>query len=88
MKSRILVVPFDLPSTGATTEEAGYEYFENSLRQNYFSSVIGWIAGLGKILKQSKDVIQTTRLELIDISKGKTRNATEWSILLFFLKKV
>ena len=89
LKSRILVVPFNSPSTGPTTEEeeAGYECFENSLRRNIFSSVIGWIVSLGQKLMQSKDEIQTTKLELVD-GRGKTRNITGWSILIFFLKKV
>jgi len=84
-----LVVPFNSPSTGPSTEEeeAGYECFENSLRRNFFSSVIGWIVSLGQKLIQSKDEIQTTKLELAD-GGGKTRNITGWSILLFFLKKV
>ena len=85
-----MVVPFESPSTGPTTEEeeAGYECFENSLRRNCFSSVIGWIVALGQKLIQSKDAIQTTKLEIVDNSIGKTRNATGWSILLFFLKEV
>ena len=88
LKSHILVVLFNSPSTGPTTEEeAGYECFENSLRRNIFSSVIGWIVSLGQKLMQSKDEIQTTKLELVD-GGGKTRNITGWSILLFFLKKV
>lgn len=84
-----MVVPFNSPSTGPTTEEeeAGYECFENSLRCNAFSSVIGWIVSLGQELMQSRDEIQTTKLELVD-GAGKTRNATGWSILLFFLKEV
>ena len=86
-----MVVPFNSPSTGPTTveEDAGYEGFENNLHTNYFASAIGWIVSLGQKLDQfGKEEIQATKLELVNTTTQKTRNAMGWSVLLFFIKQV
>ena len=45
VKSRILEIPFSLPATGPTNEEA-FDEFKSALEDGTFSSAIGWLVSL------------------------------------------
>lgn len=91
MKTRTLVVPFSPPSTGPINaeEDAAYEEFENNLLNYYYTSAIGWIVGLRKLLlEEGKAKIQSTKQQLQKACVMKTRNITGCSIAIFVLEQV
>lgn len=84
-------MPFSLPSTGpvSTEEDQAYEEFEKNLLNHYYTSVMGWVVSLRKILiEKGKSEIQQTKLQLQEVFGMKIRNATGWAIALFFLQQV
>lgn len=89
LKSCILIIPFNKPSTGPVTpeEDTAYEEFEDKLHQQYFASAVRWIVSLWqKLLNEGRDEIQDEKFEFENNTSQNTRNITSWSILFFFLK--
>jgi len=90
LQSRILVIPFQLPSIGPTTpeEDAAYNQLEQYLLTHYFTSAVGWVVKMGKeFFDTGPAFIQNTRKQLVN-DKANARNATGWAILLFFLHEM
>ena len=67
VRSRVLLVPFSLPSTGPTTPEevCAYEEFKECPLSKKFSSAIGWIVQLKEVFdKNGKEYVQSVQAEL------------------------
>ena len=91
MKTRTLIIPFSPPSIGPSNaeEDAAHEEFENNLFNNYYSSAIGWIVGLRKVLlNEGREKIQNAKLQLQNACVMKARNITGCSIEIFVLEQV
>ena len=91
MTSRILLVPFSLPTTGPTTpdEMNAYDEFQQSQLNHSFSSAVGWVVYQRQIfLESGKEYVLDTQAELRDAFGMKVRNITGWASCLFILKQV
>lgn len=90
--SRILLVPFDLPSCGpVTTKECQlYTTFQNNCEGGKYSPIVRWVINQGNRLEDGGD----TRFQEIrdDLQKNArslvSRNIMSWAVSLYFLEKV
>lgn len=91
MRSRVLLVPFSLPSTGPTTEEEfdAFEEFKQSLEKGRFSSAVGWVVKQREVFLQSGRVfVQSMQQQIRGSLESRIRNTTGWASCLFFLNQV
>ncbi len=91
MRSRILRIPFSLPTTGPTTrqEMEAYDYFKQSLIEKRFSSAIGWVVKQRKEFEENgKAYVQSMQEELRNACGMSVRNTTGWASCLFFFNQV
>lgn len=91
VRSRVLLVPFELPSTGPTSLEEfeAFEVFEEALMDHYYSSAVGWLVSLHTVLLgEGKCFIHDMKQELRDAFGLKIRNTVGWALCLFFAKQV
>lgn len=87
----MLIVPFDLPSTGPTRPEEyeQFELFEERLQQHHCSSSVGWLVKQRLVLlREGKSFVDAMKTELCDVFKMRVRNTIGWALCLFFLKQV
>ena len=91
VRTRVLLVPFNLPPTGPTTADEceAFEKFEDSVQAHVYSSAVGWLISQGQVLvSEGKSVIAEIRCRLKDSFGLKSRNTLGWSICLFFASQV
>ena len=91
VRSRVLLVPFSLPTTGPITLEEmdAYEEFKLSLNANEFSSAVGWVVLQGQeFLTYGKEFVKSMQTELREAFGLKIRNINGWASCLFFVKQV
>ena len=91
VKSRVLLIPFDLPSTGPTKDEEykQFEEFEEKLHNHHYSSAVGWLVKLRLLLlSEGKSFVEEMKTELHDVFQMRVRNTIGWALCLFFLKQV
>lgn len=89
VRSRALVIPFSLPCIGPTDIEGDqlFQSLDECLQGNEFSSCIGWVVKLGKgLMAEGRQFVGEMRGRMRD--KFSSREATNWSILLWFLEQV
>ena len=92
MLSRILSIPFDLPSCGpVNTEESRlFMEFVHNCESGVYSSLVGWVIGLGEEFTKHGD---DRMFQLRDMLSAKVptmlpRNQSGWAVCLYFLEKV
>ena len=82
---------FDLPSCGPVTASECNHYmtFQRKCENGEYSSLVGWIVGLEKKLRESNSRVQELREELqSSMDWMVSRNVTSWAVCLYFLEQV
>ena len=89
--SRLLLIPFNLPKIGGTSEEDCVNFQKLGNLKKLASSCIGWAISLGKKFEErGVSEINTTMLPMIypQLKGLDPRFITGYSILLYFVKEV
>ncbi len=91
--SRVLLIPFELPSCGPVTAEECTVYgdFQRACESGKYSSLVRWIIKQGKtMLESGEERIQEIRenLQGNESHSMVSRNVLSWAISFYFLEKV
>lgn len=91
MKSRVLMVPFALPSIGPTSTETlqAFDDFEEALKNGEYTSAIGWVIRQKlELLQHGKKFVSSMKAALQSKFGTKVRCCTSWAVCLFFVNQV
>jgi len=91
VRSRVLLVPFGLPSVGPQTtgEFEAFEAFEEALLHSHYSSAVGWVICLKELLlTDGRQKVHEIKEQLRPIFGAKIRSTVGWAVCLFFVSHV
>ena len=90
VQSRAIEICFDSPTVAPDNdiEQNSFDRLDEIINESELSTAIGWAISLRNQFVSGMSVIKGIRGQLRKESLFKGRRATNWSILLFFVKQV